>query len=128
MTKRDLPALNIVELRNLLRQREVSPGETLQALEERINAVDPKIGAYLVHDLAAARAEAEKADVTLPLGGIPIAIKDLISFEDLGRLSCTLQCNRDREIARAGDDSLWPDEHGRIRHGFFDGKFQRAGH
>ncbi len=81
MTKRDLPALNIVELRNLLRQREVSPGEVLQALEERINAVDPKIGAYLVHDLAAARAEAEKADVTLPLGGIPIAIKDLISVE-----------------------------------------------
>ena len=81
MTKRDLPALNIVELRHLLRQREVSPGEALQALEERINAVDPKIGAYLVHDLAAATAEAEKADVTLPLGGIPIAVKDLISVE-----------------------------------------------
>jgi aspartyl-tRNA(Asn)/glutamyl-tRNA(Gln) amidotransferase subunit A len=81
MTKLDLPALNIVELRNLLRQREVSPGEALQALEERINAVDPKIGAYLVHDLAAATAEAEKADVTLPLGGIPIAIKDLINVE-----------------------------------------------
>jgi aspartyl-tRNA(Asn)/glutamyl-tRNA(Gln) amidotransferase subunit A len=81
MTKRDLPALNIVELRNLLRQREVSPGEALHALEERINAVDPKIGAYLVHDVAAATAEAEKADVTLPLGGIPIAIKDLINVE-----------------------------------------------
>src|SRR6184192_4659099 len=81
MTKRDLPALNIVELRHLLRQREVSPGEALQALEERINAVDPKRGAYLVHDLAAATAEAEKADVTLPLGGIPIAIKELINVE-----------------------------------------------
>src|SRR5213595_2826627 len=81
MTKRDLPALNIVELRHLLRQREVSPGEALQALEERINAVDPKIGAYLAHDLAAATAEAEKADVTLPLGGIPIAVKDVISVE-----------------------------------------------
>src|SRR6266571_2062033 len=81
MTKRDLPALNIVELRNLLRQREISPAETLQALEERINAVDPKIGAYLVHDLAAATAEAEKADVSLSLGGIPIAIKDLINVE-----------------------------------------------
>src|SRR5436309_9071168 len=81
MTKRDLPALNIVELGNLLRKREVSPGEALQALEERINAVDPKFGAYLVHDLAAATAEAEKADVTLPLGGIPIAIKDLINVE-----------------------------------------------
>src|SRR5438067_6532664 len=81
MMKRDLPALSIVELRDLLRGREISPGETLQALEERINAVDPKIRAYLVHDLAAATAEAEKADVSLPLGGIPIAIKDLINVE-----------------------------------------------
>src|SRR5438045_7838939 len=81
MTKRDLPALNIVELRNLLRQREVSPGEALQALEERINTVDGRIGAYLARDLAAALAEAEKADVTLSLGGIPISIKDLINVE-----------------------------------------------
>jgi aspartyl-tRNA(Asn)/glutamyl-tRNA(Gln) amidotransferase subunit A len=81
MTKRDLPALSIVELRDFLRRREVSPGEALRALEERINVVDPKIGAYLVHDLAAATAEAEKADVSLSLGGIPIAIKDLINVE-----------------------------------------------
>ena len=81
MTKRDLPALSIIELRDFLRRREISPGETLQALEERINAVDPEIGAYLVHDFATAMAEAEKADVSLPLGGIPIAIKDLINVE-----------------------------------------------
>jgi aspartyl-tRNA(Asn)/glutamyl-tRNA(Gln) amidotransferase subunit A len=81
MTKRDLPALSIVELRDFLRRREISPVEALQALEERINAVDPKIGAYLAHDLTAATAEAEKAGVTLPLGGIPIAIKDLINVE-----------------------------------------------
>src|SRR5216110_2272958 len=81
MTKRDLPAFSIIELRDLLYRREISPGEALQALEDRINTVDPKIGAYLVHDLAAATAEAEKTDVSLPLGGIPIAIKDLINVE-----------------------------------------------
>src|SRR5207249_12153382 len=81
MTKRDLPALSIVELRDLLRRGEISPAETLQALEERINAIDDKIGAYLEHDLAAATAEAEKVDMTLPLGGIPIAIKDLINVQ-----------------------------------------------
>ena len=81
MTKRELPALSIVEVQGLLRQREVSPAEVLESLEEWINAVDPKIGAYLAHDLAAALAEAEKADVTLPLGGIPIARKDLINVE-----------------------------------------------
>src|SRR5256714_2566528 len=81
MTKRDLPALSIIELRDFLRRREISPGEALQALEERINAIDPEIGAYLVHDFATAMPEAEKADVTLPLGGIPIAIKDLINVQ-----------------------------------------------
>ena len=81
MTKRDLPAQSIVELRDFLRRREISPGEALQALEERINAVDPEIGAYLVHDFATATVEAEKADVSLPLGGIPIAIKDVINVE-----------------------------------------------
>ena len=81
MTKRDLPALSIIELRDFLRRGEISPSETLQALEERINAVDPEIGSYLVHDFATAMAEAKKADVSLPLGGIPIAIKDLINVE-----------------------------------------------
>ena len=81
MTKRDLPALSIIELRDFLRRREISPGEALQALEERINAVDPEIGAYLAHDFTTAMAEAEKADVSLPLGGVPIAIKDLINVE-----------------------------------------------
>src|SRR5881398_1152722 len=81
MTKRELPALGIVEVQDLLRRHEVSPAEVLESLEERIYAVDDKIGAYLAHDLAAALAEAEKADVNLPLGGIPIAIKDLINVE-----------------------------------------------
>src|SRR6478672_3679705 len=81
MTKRDLPALSIIELRDFLRRGEISPSETLQALEERINAVDPEIGSYLVHDFATAMSEAKKADVSLPLGGVPIAIKDLINVE-----------------------------------------------
>jgi aspartyl-tRNA(Asn)/glutamyl-tRNA(Gln) amidotransferase subunit A len=40
-----------------------------------------KSGRYLAHDLAAALNEAEKADVNLPLGGIPIALKDLMNVE-----------------------------------------------
>jgi aspartyl-tRNA(Asn)/glutamyl-tRNA(Gln) amidotransferase subunit A len=41
--------------------------------------VDPEINAYLSFDFDAALQEAERADVNLPLGGIPIAIKDIIS-------------------------------------------------
>ncbi len=79
MTRSGLPALSIAELRALLRRREVSPREVLEALEEWINAVDGKIGAYLSWDFDAAAVEAEKADVNLPLGGVPIAIKDIIN-------------------------------------------------
>jgi aspartyl-tRNA(Asn)/glutamyl-tRNA(Gln) amidotransferase subunit A len=79
MTERDLPALTIVELQTLLRAREVSPREVIEALELRISEVDPSLGAYLSRDLEAARREAESVDVNLPLGGIPVAIKDNIN-------------------------------------------------
>jgi len=79
MTAADLPALNIAELQTLLRQRQVSPREVLEALQSRVADVDPEINAYLSLDFDAALREAEHADVNLPLGGVPIAIKDIIS-------------------------------------------------
>ncbi len=79
MTEKDLPALSIADLQSLLRRREVSPGEVINALRERIEAVDGKIGAYLSLDMDAAANEAEKANVDLPLGGVPLAIKDIIN-------------------------------------------------
>jgi aspartyl-tRNA(Asn)/glutamyl-tRNA(Gln) amidotransferase subunit A len=79
MTRADLPALNIADLQGLLRRREVSPREVLEALRARIENVEPKIDAYLSFDFEAAVKEAEKVDVNLPLGGVPIAIKDIIS-------------------------------------------------
>ncbi len=79
MSAIDLPALNIAELRRMLVRREVSPLEVLDSLHARIQAVDSQIDAYLSFDFARARKEAEKADVNLPLGGVPIAIKDVIS-------------------------------------------------
>ena len=82
MTATDLPALTIADLQALLRRREVSPREVIDALHARITAVEPQIEAYLSLDLDAARKAAEKADVSLPLGGVPIAIKDIISVAD----------------------------------------------
>ena len=75
----DLPALNIADLQALLRKGEVSPREVLDVLRARIEELEPKIDAYLSIDFEAAAKEAEKADVNLPLGGVPIAIKDIIS-------------------------------------------------
>jgi aspartyl-tRNA(Asn)/glutamyl-tRNA(Gln) amidotransferase subunit A len=74
-----LTSLSISALQEKLRAREASPVEALDALESRIATVDPSIHGYLSRDYAAARALAEKADVNLPLGGVPIAIKDVIN-------------------------------------------------
>lgn len=79
MTGKDLPALSIADLQPLLRRREISPREVINALRERIETVDRQIGAYLWLDVDAAIKEAEHANVDLPLGGIPIAIKDIIN-------------------------------------------------
>src|SRR6478736_8231333 len=79
MTAQDLPALSIGDLQLLLRRREVSPPEVIDALQARIETVDPDIGAYLSLDMEAAAQEAEKSNVDLPLGGVPLAIKDIIN-------------------------------------------------
>ena len=74
-----LTSLSVSALLRKFRSRETSPLEALDALEARIGKVDPVIHGYLSRDYSAARALAEKADVNLPLGGVPIAIKDVIN-------------------------------------------------
>jgi aspartyl-tRNA(Asn)/glutamyl-tRNA(Gln) amidotransferase subunit A len=79
MTGNDLPALNIADVQSLLRRREVSPRELISALQKRIEEIDRDVGAYLSSHFESAFHEAEHANVDLPLGGIPIAIKDIIN-------------------------------------------------
>src|SRR5881628_3810027 len=79
MQEKDLPALTIADLQLLLRRREVSARQVIDALQARIEAIDPAIGAYLWLDVEAAAREAENSNVDLPLGGVPLAIKDIIN-------------------------------------------------
>jgi glutamyl-tRNA(Gln) and/or aspartyl-tRNA(Asn) amidotransferase, A subunit len=79
MTEKDLPALTIADLQSVLRRREVSPRQVIDALRARLDTIDQKIGAYLSLDMEAAAQEAEKSNVDLPLGGVPLAIKDIIN-------------------------------------------------
>src|ERR1700737_341605 len=79
MSRSDLPAFTIADLQSLLRRKEASPREVLESLRARIEAVESKIDAYLSIDFEAALKEAEKVDVNRPLGGVPIAIKDIIN-------------------------------------------------
>jgi aspartyl-tRNA(Asn)/glutamyl-tRNA(Gln) amidotransferase subunit A len=81
MSRSDLPALTIADLQSLLRRKEVSPREVIDSLRARIESVEPKIDAYLSIDFDAAAKEADEVDVDLPLGGVPIAIKDIINVK-----------------------------------------------
>jgi aspartyl-tRNA(Asn)/glutamyl-tRNA(Gln) amidotransferase subunit A len=71
--------MSITTLRQQLQAGETNPAAILEQLSGEIAACDPRIGAYLSHDLEAALAEAAGVDLSLPLGGIPIAIKDNIN-------------------------------------------------
>jgi aspartyl-tRNA(Asn)/glutamyl-tRNA(Gln) amidotransferase subunit A len=82
MTGNELLAVSIADLQLLLRRREVAPREVIDALRQRIESIDPDVGAYLSLNFDAAVKEAEHANVDLPLGGVPIAIKDIINVMD----------------------------------------------
>ena len=69
----------LANLRRRLTSKEISPRDIVTDLASQIEANNPTIGAYLSKNLDAALAEADKADISKPLGGIPIAIKDNIN-------------------------------------------------
>ena len=78
------------ELCAAYRQRAVSPVEVVDALLERIAALNPQLGAFLTVCAEQARAEAtawERAyaqgEVSAPLAGVPYAVKDLFDTANL---------------------------------------------
>ena len=71
--------MTLSTLRQKFLAGETTPEAALRDLANDIATRDPQTGAYLSHDLESALAEASKADLTLPLGGIPIGIKDNIN-------------------------------------------------
>jgi aspartyl-tRNA(Asn)/glutamyl-tRNA(Gln) amidotransferase subunit A len=77
----DLTSLTIPELRQKLAAGAVRSREVVDQLARRVEAVNPKLKAYLHVDVEKARAEADAADPALPLGGVPIAIKDVINVK-----------------------------------------------
>ncbi|CAF0697013.1 Asp-tRNA(Asn)/Glu-tRNA(Gln) amidotransferase subunit GatA [Candidatus Methylacidithermus pantelleriae] len=72
---------SVAVLRKKLSAGEVHPKELVELLLRRIEEVDPQLGAYVYLDRERALQDAEKADVTKPLGGIPIAIKDVLNVK-----------------------------------------------
>jgi aspartyl-tRNA(Asn)/glutamyl-tRNA(Gln) amidotransferase subunit A len=82
-----LHTLTIHQLREKLRRGEVSAREATQSLLDRIQSVDTKLKAYLWLNAEDALAQADAIDRSgvakngKLLGGIPIAIKDVINVE-----------------------------------------------
>lgn len=82
------------ELHEQLKNKQISSVELTQAVYERVDEVEGRIGAYLTLDKDVALAQAAKVDAKIaageeirPLAGIPGAIKDNISTKGL-RTTC----------------------------------------
>ena len=74
----DLIRLSARSVRDLLKDRQVSPLELLDALEHRISEVDGAVNALPTLCFERARQRARERVSGLPLAGIPVAIKDLL--------------------------------------------------
>jgi amidase len=81
---RDLCFTPATELARLYRARKVSPLEVMQAVLARIDAVNPRVNAYVTLARESALAGARRATDALrrgaalpPLHGVPVSIKDL---------------------------------------------------
>ncbi len=85
--------LTIHEARELLRKREITSKGLVSEFLERIEALDPHLGAYITVDADGALKAAEDADRRLDQGddaqllGIPLALKDLLCTQGL-RTTC----------------------------------------
>lgn len=85
MPEQDLCFLPATALQRLYRSRRVSPLEVMRAVLARIDAVNPRVNAYVTLAREPALAEAKKATAALsrrsaalgPLHGVPVSIKDL---------------------------------------------------
>jgi len=74
-----LASLSITALRKQLTAGEITPLQIIDDIEKAIIANDSDINAYISYDFDKAREMAASADLSLPLGGIPIGIKDNIN-------------------------------------------------
>lgn len=87
--------LTITQLRDAYQSGDLSPEDAIRSIAAAIDSKDDQIGGYLEYDLEQALEQAKQADLSLPLGGVPIAIKDAINVagQDCSCASKILQGN-----------------------------------
>jgi len=72
----ELLNLPLSDLRSRLASGKVSTDDLMDELDARIEATEPAVHGYLRRDSEKTRERLKNADLSLPLGGLPIAIKD----------------------------------------------------
>lgn len=84
MNQEDLCYMPASKMAAAIREKKISPVEIVDALLNRIEALNPKLNAYVTLTAAAARRQARKAEQAVmkgeklgPLHGVPYSIKDL---------------------------------------------------
>jgi len=88
-----IPTLSIGGIRKLLLAGEVSVTEVVRSLLERIEALNPKLNAFITVLAESALADAKHFDTgernlsTSPLAGIPLAVKDVLCIQGV-RTTC----------------------------------------
>lgn len=81
----DYTSLSLTDVSELVRTRAVSPVELTRACLKKIEALQPKLNAFITVTADQAMAEAQQAENEIgqgnwrgPLHGIPVSLKDLI--------------------------------------------------
>ena len=74
-------SLTIKELKKEFHKGSLTPVDAISILTQDIENYDNEVAAYLSFDKETALKEAANSDISKPLGGIPIAIKDLINVK-----------------------------------------------
>ena len=75
----ELARLSIAALRKEIQSGNATPKDAVESIRKAAEERDSRVRGYLSFDFDQALAEAEKVDCSLPLGGVPIAVKDLIN-------------------------------------------------
>ncbi|MEE8374678.1 MAG: amidase family protein [Dehalococcoidia bacterium] len=85
MVNQEICWMSAVDMAAAIREKKLSPVEVVSAILERIEAINPKINAYVTLTAETAMAEAKVAEDAAmrggklgPLHGVPVSIKDLV--------------------------------------------------
>jgi amidase len=96
-------AFDGVGLADLVRRREITPQELVEAAIERIEALNGRLNAVVERDFEAARRAARGVAPAAPLGGVPFLAKDMNI--DVAGLHLTSSCRWLADLPKATMDS-----------------------